>query len=1028
MHIPRPSRPKALALAIMLAGTSVPVLAQELEEIIVTGSLIRGTPEDANLPVEVFTMDDLREVGNPTALEFVKSLTASGPTTGEAYYFSGSGLTSNVGYNLRGIGSDKTLTLFNGRRGGENSSIFPSSAISRIEILKDGAAVTYGADATGGVVNMITRENFEGFELSSSFKDYDGSDGQWNVSAVGGWTWGDTNIMIAGEWDHRSEVDALDRKFSSLPNEVNPAPWSTLTNLSSWTPRGELPAVPGNTATSEWGPALSAFWSGATSDFTQDSCEAVGGVYANAYTCKYDYIPYYNIVEENEFYRLYGQVITQLDENNEFFLRANFARNFSPHQYGSPSQPLVRGPARAAGVLDQIYVPAANPGVAEFAARTGWDQNPLYASTEGYTPFTHRSFAHGGNDLFAEGDSHSTPNLNQTNYVHISTGMNGTFDAWDNEIGYDAAITYNTSKSTNTAPDIMGRRLQEAVMGFGGPNCNAPDLDPARYGTQNPGAAGVGDCGWYNPFASNFAGQPMLGLSNPSYDASLANDPSVSAWLFNERRSENLSSNITLDLSFSGALPLELPGGAIGWGAGVQWRDTRFHDNVPDPIYNGGNPCAWEEQLPVPPDDPTYSGCLPDLPGPFFFFGINDIDRTEQEQSSYFVEFNFPVLDSLFFTAAARNESFTGDLDATVYKVSGKWDVTDNFSLRGSYGDNYQAPSAFIVPGNVGNGVNSYTIAAGNWRGAQTITESGIVPETATVWSAGAIWQSRGFREDHDLRIILDYWDIETEDELGLLASANTIANAVFSIAPDGGSNIPTDGSALADCSHPLIGRVSLNGLACIQGVTSADNFSSISTAFGNGPGQHTAGYDIAVDYSFSAFDGEIRLGVSASIVDTFEFSETTLDGYLLDPGDDRLGTLNFATIANAAPEERINLNANYSRGDHNLRLVLNYTSGVDDERYINDDGSVNVAGLVPSGRPTGGTGANPPSYYGVFGDDWLSTDLHYIWDWEFATLSFSVVNLLDEDPPDSRQEMGYDPRIGNPLGRQLEVGFRKTF
>ena len=70
MHKAIPSKPKALALAVMLASVSAPVFAQDVEEIIVTGSLIRGTPEDAALPVEVFTVDDLREVGNPTALEF----------------------------------------------------------------------------------------------------------------------------------------------------------------------------------------------------------------------------------------------------------------------------------------------------------------------------------------------------------------------------------------------------------------------------------------------------------------------------------------------------------------------------------------------------------------------------------------------------------------------------------------------------------------------------------------------------------------------------------------------------------------------------------------------------------------------------------------------------------------------------------------------------------------------------------------------------------------------------------------------
>lgn len=59
------------------------------QRVVVTGSLIAGTPEDAALPVEIYSAEELEEQGSPTALEFVKNLTISGPTTGEAYYFGG---------------------------------------------------------------------------------------------------------------------------------------------------------------------------------------------------------------------------------------------------------------------------------------------------------------------------------------------------------------------------------------------------------------------------------------------------------------------------------------------------------------------------------------------------------------------------------------------------------------------------------------------------------------------------------------------------------------------------------------------------------------------------------------------------------------------------------------------------------------------------------------------------------------------------------------------------------------------------
>ena len=77
------------------------------------------------------------------------------------------------------------------------------------------------------------------------------------------------------------------------------------------------------------------------------------------------------------------------------------------------------------------------------------------------------------------------------------------------------------------------------------------------------------------------------------------------------------------------------------------------------------------------------------------------------------------MLDNLNFQAAVRREEFSGGLGATVYKVSGKWDVCGPLSIRGSYGTNYQAPPVGLVPGEITNGVRSYTRAGGNWLGAQ---------------------------------------------------------------------------------------------------------------------------------------------------------------------------------------------------------------------------------------------------------------------------------------------------------------------
>jgi iron complex outermembrane recepter protein len=1007
--------------------------AQQIDEVIVTGSLVRGTPLDAALPVEVYTAADLELSGSPTALDFVKSLSVQGGTTGEAYYFSGADLTGNVQGNLRGIGTDKTLTLFGGRRlPTQNVGAIPTGAISRIEILKDGAAVTYGADATGGVINVIPHTRFEGIRLRASYKGIADSDGDHTLSFTGGFGGDTANVMFAADWERRNELSAVDRKFSNQSRAQNPSPWSDLTNLASWLPRGALPANP--TAANEWGSPTGTF----IPDFTAASCNAVGGVFDPLpedggsrpwQQCWYNYAPFYNLVEENDIYRAFVQFTSAVTETSDFRLRAYYTNVYTPYAYGSPSQPVIRGPAIAQGAAFQLFVPvrasadyAPNPHAVEFAQRTGFANQPGYAVTSGFTPALYRAFAHGGLDLFASGNGQSTPRKIDNRYWHVVAELDGELTS---NVNYDVGVTFNQSLTTNTNPDIAIYRLQQALAGFGGPNCNAPDLNPNRFGTQNPAMAGQGDCMWFNPFATNFAGQPVLGLANPQYVAGRENSDELVKWIFNERYQENNTWSVTTDFVLSGLLPwsgIELPGGPIAWGAGAQWRQEKYRQSVPDPLYAGNQPCPWPNefgQVPRATDDPQYNGCTPDGPGPFQFFDINRPDATDQRQYSVFGELNFPITDRIYLTAAVRQEQFEpSGLDATVYKLSGRVEATRNLSFRGSYGTNYQAPAASIVPGNVANNVASLTRAGSNWRGSQVVTRSDISPEEATVWGVGAIWKSDGFTPGSSFQLIVDYFDIDVENELGLVATSNAIANAVFSISPTPGTAVPNTGTALADCSNPLINRVTLNAGTCVQGVTNALEIASIRTEFGNAPGVRTAGFDLQARYGFPLYAGYLDFGLTGTRVTTYEVGDTVLDGYMVAEGGDRLGLLNFAVVGFATPKWRAGFTTNYGWAAHNVRLRLNYVSRVEDAR-----GPIRPAGIDPE------TGVRfTDTTFGVKGEDWVSADLHYVVDlpWrDGLTLGASIVNVTDRDPPLTRVELGYDPRMGSPLGRTWELSLR---
>ena len=985
--------------------TTPPAEQADTNRVVVTGSFIRGTPEDAALPVEVFSQEELEDRGAPSALEFAKSLTIAGPTSGEAYYFGGPALIGSVNYNLRGIGADKTLTLLNGRRMNSNTSNIPFAAISRVEILKDGAAVIYGADATGGVVNFITRDDFVGLEVGGQYKYVDGSDGDYSLSILGGVGDDQVNFMWSAEWEHRSKLRAIDRSFthdSFTPGSVNfnPAPWSTLTNLAGWLPLGPLPATPTIGANgAEFGSPIA----GITPDFTPASCAAVGGRYDNAFTCAYNYSNYYNLVEDNDIYRAFAQLNAAVNENMNFHVEAAYGQVKTPHMYASPAQPVLRGPAMATGATFQFYVPITNPYAAAFAARTGT------TAASGFTPVTYRLLGHGGNQSFG---ANGVPDKIDNQVWRVSGGINGTLGDWAGiakDVGYDFGVTYNQAILYNTHPDTIGSRLQQALNGFGGPDCNAPDLDPNRFGTQNAALAGVGNCKWWNPFATSFASQPVRGLNNPQYVPGTENSLELTRWMFDDRAIETINSSLTFDLVFNGKSGIQLLGGEIGWALGAQGRQFESRENVPSPFFNGSTPCEWPGNttsqngagstpltpIPVATNDPRFRGCTPDSPGPFVAFVPDPPNYADQQQYSLFSEVQIPVLDNLNFQAAVRREEFSGGLGATVYKVAGKWGVWGPLSIRGSYGTNYQTPPVGAIPGASVVGARTYTVAAGNWLGARFITDASLKPETAKAWNLGAIWDSQGIAPDHDFRLIVDYFNIETKDQIGQIADPNQIASLVF--------NGP--GGTITTCDpnvQPLVRRITFNG-ACTVGMNGIGTFSMVDTQFGNGPGQTTNGYDVQAVYTMPFGPGDLSLDFTATKLTELTTGATSLDGVVVSLPDDRLGTLNFATFALAAPELRANLATNYRLDNQNFRLAVNYVSAVRDER----------AG----------------TQYGEFGEEWVTADFTYRLEvTEDLALTATVANILDRMPPRAQEELGYDPFMGNPLGRTFEVGVKKAF
>ena len=151
-----------------------------LERVEITGSAVRRVDAETALPVTVIKVEEMRQQGFTTVEDIVNSLAANQSNLGT---YSVVGVVTGGGSfaNLRGLGANKTLVLLNGRRlvnqavGGAGDSsapdlnTIPLSAIDRIEVLRDGASSLYGTDAIGGVINFITKKDFQGGEASVQF-------------------------------------------------------------------------------------------------------------------------------------------------------------------------------------------------------------------------------------------------------------------------------------------------------------------------------------------------------------------------------------------------------------------------------------------------------------------------------------------------------------------------------------------------------------------------------------------------------------------------------------------------------------------------------------------------------------------------------------------------------------------------------------------------------------------------------------------------------------------------------------------
>jgi iron complex outermembrane receptor protein len=229
-----PQRPTILATAVALAVLSLagPAAAQEaapaapMQKVEITGSSIKRVASEQAVPVTTVKAEEMTNSALTTVADVVTSL-----PVGATNVPSSAGAGTNV--NMRGIGINRTLVLLNGRRlanepisdGFVNVDVIPMSALSRAEVLRDGASSTYGADAVGGVLNFITRPSFKGLNVTAQTVQPERSGGgrEYRLSVLGGvgslaedgW-----NVYATVDHHKRSALDSADRPELSSPEQL----------------------------------------------------------------------------------------------------------------------------------------------------------------------------------------------------------------------------------------------------------------------------------------------------------------------------------------------------------------------------------------------------------------------------------------------------------------------------------------------------------------------------------------------------------------------------------------------------------------------------------------------------------------------------------------------------------------------------------------------------------------------------------------------------------------------------------------
>ncbi|MGE0830613.1 MAG: TonB-dependent receptor plug domain-containing protein, partial [Hyphomonadaceae bacterium] len=909
----------AFGALVAAAGPALfqPAYAQDAgqsDEIVVTGSHIRGTPEDAALPVDVFRREELAAVGNPTLLELTRNLPASQGINGESNAY-GSGRLEGLGnINLRGLGPGRTLVLINGQRQAPagfsvvefgqqqfvDTNSIPMAAIGRVEVLKDGAAATYGSDAVAGVVNFITRSNFEGFEIAASAQDVGGeafSDDFYNydASATYGWqgdrsSWVTTVGYFQREQIPYTEIDWILRSFadsqSGTPG-ITGGLWSSTTNPGAFTsvtapylPGGQpgyssiglyptaVPTTTGGTRVND--PGCGDYVGGPGGEW--GPVEIAGGA------CRFNSVAFSNLAEDEERMQLFSEFNHDFENGMRLHLEALFAHSEAGYTTAASFPPPVQS---------LQYVPLDNPALQALIATNPGVYGPLFANG---AVFNGRIFGASGNfngDAYIRGDR-------QYETSRLAGNVTGTFDSGIlSGVNYDFRLAWSRSEAANTTDDLLTDRVRLGLLGLGGPNC-----DPET------GTPGVGNCYWLAPYSDFQLTHILGGTTNPNYvdPGANTNTAALGDWLVGQTGFTATTGLTVGEAIFSGDTGIAMPGGSISWAAGAQVRAESYQVDPYDLSNIALNPCNTLGDI----------ACGTSA-GPFQFLAGWRPLTTSRSVYAVFGEISAPITDSLNMQIAARYEQYGGETGSTFDpKIQLRWQAADFLALRASAQTTFRAPTLNQLEE---TSTDMQPLIFPTFIPFDLVGNRNLTPETAFNYNLGAIFDFDNIGGSNlSFNATIDYWNFNLQDP----------------IQREGVATIATPAAA-AGCAPAT---AFYDRLTFQPGFTSGClNVARVQLNLINGPEVNTDGFDVSTTLTIDdVVGGTLSLGLDGSIIRSYDVGAYVGDGYSL-PSTSPLGFLNKNTGYRPLPEWKANALVRYTNGPHSVSVSGHYITDYEDVR-----------------------------------------------------------------------------------------------